>query len=373
MPDFPSDFTFGVSTSAYQIEGAAREGGRGESVWDRFSHLPGNILNGDHGDVACDHYHRFEEDIDLMAELGLDAYRFSIAWSRIFPDGRGAINRAGIDFYDRLIDTLLERGIEPWVCYYHFDLPQKLQIKGGWANRDVAYWYADYVGEMASHIKDRVNRHVLINEPSIIALLTNALGTAYRDMSASDVHHATMHHLNLATGLGAEVLKEMGPDLKIGTAIEAPWIMAAREEEEDAEAAVKARHWIIDAYLDPLMNGIYPEAVYGRLLPYIKDGDHNTMHQGLDFLGLNHYTRKLIRAAGNRRGYREAEPPAGAQLSEMGLEIWPQGMGLMLQEFSQRTPDLDLYVTENGGASRIIPMGRALFKTMTGLIIWLIT
>lgn len=168
MPDFPSDFTFGVSTSAYQIEGGVREGGRGECVWDRFSHLPGNILNGDHGDIACDHYHRVDEDVALMSELGLDAYRFSTSWSRLFPDGRGTTSRAGLDFYDRLIDTLLERGIEPWICYYHFDLPQKLQNKGGWANRDVAYWYADYVGELGSQIKDRVSKHLLMNEPSII-------------------------------------------------------------------------------------------------------------------------------------------------------------------------------------------------------------
>jgi beta-glucosidase len=350
MPDFPSDFTFGVSTSAYQIEGGARDGARGESVWDRFSHLPGNILNGGHGDVACDHYHRVAEDVALMSELGLDAYRFSTSWSRIFPDGRGALNRPGLDFYDRLIDTLLEREIEPWVCYHHFDLPQKLQNKGGWANRDVAYWYADYVGELGARIKDRVSKHILINEPSILSMMTSLLGTRYETLSTSDVHHATMHHLNLASGLGAQVLRELGPELKIGTALEAPWIEHARDEEDDFFAAEKARDWLERAYLDPLLKGTYPEAVYERLLPYIHDGDLKLTCQGLDFLGLNHYTRKRILSANNKRGFREAEPEKDAPLSEMGLEIWPEGVSKMALHLSEAYPDLDLFITENGGA-----------------------
>lgn len=350
MPDFPSDFIFGVSTSAPQNEGAVREDGRGESVWDRFAHLPGNIANGDHGDVACDHYHRFPEDIALMAELGLDAYRFSISWPRIFPEGSGAINREGVDFYDRLIDMLLERGIRPWVCYYHFDLPQKLQIKGGWAARDICYWYADYVGETGARIADRVDHHILMNEPSVVASLSNLLGTRHRDLSPSDIHHATMHHLNLAAGLGAEALRSVRPDLTVGTAIEAPWIEPARDEEADFEASGKARDWLERAYLDPLFEGTYPEAVYARLLPFIEDGDLAKTRCDLDFLGLNHYTRKRILAADNKRGYREDGPPAGAPVSEMGLEIWPEGIGKMLAAMSETYPDLDLYITENGGA-----------------------
>ncbi len=354
MPDFPSDFIFGVSTSAYQIEGAVREGGRGESVWDRFSHLPGNIANGDHGDVACDHYHRYAEDIDLMVELGLDAWRFSISWPRIFPDGSGAVNKTGVDFYDRLIDTLLERGIDPWVCYYHFDLPQKLHIKGGWANRDVAYWYADYVGEMSARIADRVSQHLLMNEPSIVAMMSDLLGTRYRDLSGSDIYHAAIHHLNLASGLGAEALRSVRPDLKVGTAIEAPWIEPARDEEEDFEASEKARDWLERAWLDPLFEGTYPEAVYTRLLPFIRDGDLLQTKCDPDFLGLNHYTRKRILAADNKRGYREAEPAerlaGGAPLSQTGLEIWPEGIGRLLTRMSQTYPELDLYITGNGSA-----------------------
>lgn len=350
MPDFPSDFIFGVSTSAYQTEGAVRAGGRGESVWDRFCHLPGNIANDDHGDVACDHYHRYREDIDLMAELGLDAWRFSISWSRIFPGGSGAINREGVDFYDRLIDTALERGITPWVCYHHFDLPQKLHIKGGWASRDVAYWYADYVGEMGARISDRVKNHILMNEPSTSAALTTLHGTRHRDLTPSDIHHAAMHHLNLATGLGAEALRSLKHELRIGTAIEAPWIQPARQEEEDFAASEKARDWLERAFLDPLLHGTYPEAIYERLLPFIHDGDLGKTLCALDFLGLNHYSRKRILAADNSRGFREAWPPEGAPLTETGLEIWPAGIGKLAAHMSQTCPGLDLYITANGGA-----------------------
>jgi beta-glucosidase len=350
MTDFPADFIFGVSTSAPQNEGAVREGGRGESVWDRYAHQPGTIVDGRHGDVASDQFHRYEEDLDLMAELGLDAWRFSIAWSRVFPAGSGAINRPGLDYYDRLIDACLERGITPWVCYHHYDLPQKLHIKGGWANRDAALWYTDYIGETASRITDRVKHHILMNEPSVMALWTTQMNTVYRDLSRSDVYHGAIHHQNLATGMGAKVLRSLGSDLALGSVVEAPWLQGDREEEEDYAAAEKARTWIIGASLDPLLKGIYPEAVYERLLPFIKDEDLATCHTALDFLGLNHYGPRRFRPADNSRGYIEVPPPDNAPLSETGIEIRPEAMGNMIARMAADYPDIDLYITGNGGA-----------------------
>lgn len=350
MTDFPSDFIFGVSTSAPQNEGAVREGGRGESVWDRFAHQPGTIVDGATPDHAADHYHRYGEDLDLMAELGLDAYRFSVSWSRVLPQGRGALNRPGLDFYDRLIDASLERGLAPWLCYHHYDLPQKLHIKGGWANRDVALWYTDYVGEVASRLTDRVNHHILMNEPSVMALWTSQMNTRFEDWSRSDVHHAAIHHQNLATGLGAKVLRSLAPDLVLGTALEAPYIQPDRDEEEDFLASKKASDWIIGASLDPILKGTYPEAVYARLLPFIKEGDLADCYAPLDFLGLNHYGPRRFRPAENKRGYIEAPPPSGAPLTEMGIEIKPEAIGKMLTQMGADYPDLDFYITENGGA-----------------------
>lgn len=355
MTDFPSDFIFGVSTSAPQNEGAVREGGRGESVWDRFAHQPGTIADGGTPDVASDLYHRFGEDLGLMAELGLDAWRFSLSWSRIFPNGRGALNRTGLDFYERLVDASLERGITPWVCYHHYDLPQKLHIKGGWANRDVALWYTDYVGEVAARLCDRVKHHVLMNEPSVMAAWTPHMNTRHEDLSRSDVHHGAIHHQNLATGLGAKVIRSLAPDLVLGTVIEAPCIQGDREEEEDFEASKKAHDWIVRASIDPAMEGTYPEAVYARLLPFIKDGDMADCHAPLDFLGLNHYGPRRFRPSDNRRGYREVPPPEGTPMTQMGIEIRPGAIGKMVTQMSADYPDIDLYITENGGAFPDLP------------------
>ena len=217
----PDDFVIGTSTASYQIEGAWDEDGKGESIWDRFSHTPGAIKTGDTGDVACDHYHRWEEDLDLMAAAGLNAYRFSLAWTRLFPDGRGAPNEAGFAFYDRLVDGCLERGIEPWPCFYHWDLPQALQDRGGWADRDTAEAYADYAAAAAERLRDRAAKFVLFNEPGVFVIVSlgHLHGVHAPGLKDWAAYGAAMHHVNLATALGAERVRSVAPDVPVGTTL----------------------------------------------------------------------------------------------------------------------------------------------------------
>lgn len=350
MPTFPKDFIWGASTASYQIEGAWAEAGKGLSIWDTFAHTPGKVAHGHTGDVACDHYHRYQEDIALMKDLGLGAYRFSTSWPRLLPAGTGKVNSAGRDFYDRLVDALLEADITPWLCLYHWDLPQALQDKGGWTNRDVAGWFTDYALATAGHLGDRVEHFIMVNEPGVAAMLGHLLGQHAPGLSDLTAFSAAVHHLNLAQGQALAALKESG-NWKLGTVFHLQPVHAAGDTDEDAQAAK-----LFDAiwnrnYLDPLLKGRYPDETAAMLEPYIKGGDLATIKQPLDFLGLNLYTRFLVKAdAASLVGMKEAPPPPQAELTEMGWEVYPQALLEMLMRLKEDYGNPPLYITENGAA-----------------------
>ena len=360
MPTFPNGFVWGVSTAAYQIEGAVHEGGRGASIWDTFSHTPGRVANGDTGDVACDHVHRYREDVDLMADLGVDAYRFSVAWSRLFPEGRGRPNRSGRDFYDRLIDTLLEAGVAPWICPFHWDLPQALQDRGGWSARDTVHHFTDYVAFLAEAYGDRVGHFLLINEPNVYALLGHLLGVHAPGVADVAAFGAATHHLNLATGQGIELLRSLG-DWQLGTVLNLQPVHAVDGDDEGdlGAAALFDAVWNRNA-LDPLLRGSYPDLTHALVEPFVVDGDLDRIHQRLDLLGVNYYTRVLVRAdPASLVGIAQAPVPADAETTATGWEVTPDALREQLLELKCDYGNPPVFVTENGAAfaDEITPAG----------------
>jgi beta-glucosidase len=349
---FPERFLFGASTSAYQIEGAFEEDGRGPSIWDVFSHTPGKTEKGDHGDRACDHFHRFAEDVALLAGAHLDAYRFSIAWPRVVPEGRGSINTRGLDFYDRLVDALLEAGVEPWPCLYHWDLPQALQDRGGWPSRDTAWRFCDYTSAVMARLGDRTRHLLLLNEPSIAAVFGHLVGTHAPGLKRPDACHAAMHHLNLAAGLAAQAVRAARPGIELGSALALNWIEPATDRDEDIEAAQRLDEAFNGAFLEPPLRGRYPKPIEDRLKPWIEGGDLDACAGTFDFLGVNYYTRLLVAHRGGSRLFDcwIAEPFGRAKKTEMGWEVHSKGLLLRLEALRSDYPELPLYVTENGAA-----------------------
>jgi beta-glucosidase len=360
---FPEGFVWGAATAAYQIEGGAREGGRGESIWDRFCTLPGKVRNGDDGLVACDFYHRSDEDLALMLELGLDAFRLSIAWPRVLPDGRGRANAAGLDFYDRLIDGLLASGIQPFVTLYHWDLPQVLEDAGGWPERDTAYRFADYAMIVFNALQDRVETWTTMNEPWCSAMLGYAFGDqapGRRDFAAGI---RASHHLMLGHGLATQRMraamtspKQFCITLNLGTAT------PATDSEADHEAARRADALGARMYLDPLVRGRYPDDLVADLarrnvtIP-IEDGDLEIVSVPFDVLGVNYYTGTLFSGVdedGNRttaEGYPVVRVVArpDVALTGTGWEIVPEEFTRLLVRLA-RDYGLPMVVTENGAA-----------------------
>lgn len=347
----PPGFRLGVSTAAYQIEGAWNVDGKGESIWDRFSHMPGRIANGDTGDVACDHYNRYPADLDLAAAAGMQVYRFSLAWTRLFPEGVGTANAAGFDFYDRVVDACLERGLAPWPCFYHWCLPQALEDRGGWANRDSADWYADYVAAAAARLADRIPAFVLFNEPGVFVTFGYLFGNHAPGRQDRHAFGAAMHNVNRATAMGARVLRDVAPAAEIGTVLALNQAIASDAGNADDVAAAAAAADILNAaYGDPIMLGRYPAGALRFVAPHIVGGDLETMTTRFDFLGVNHYTRFRVRAA--RDGaFMLARTPAGLPVTAMGWEIWPEGLTRILEWARERWGDIPLYVTENGMAT----------------------
>ncbi|HAZ31458.1 MAG TPA: beta-glucosidase, partial [Dehalococcoidia bacterium] len=332
----------------YQIEGAWNEDGKEESIWDRFSHTSGNIKNDDSGDIACDHYHRYKEDVALMKELGLRAYRFSISWPRVLPKGRGNINKPGLDFYHRLIDELLGAGIEPWLCLYHWDLPQSLQDKGGWANRDIVQHFASYTALIARQFGDRVKKWVVLNEPAVVAVAGHLQGIHAPGIRDVNAFLKVSHHLLLSQGKAIQVLRDINPNFEVGTALNLSPVYPISSNSKDQEAASRLDECWNRWYLDPLFKGEYPPFAEKMINPTKED--MVVIHQPLDFLGVNYYHRLLV-------AHDPTEPLIGARLiprsafvTEMGWEIYPDGMYEILMRLKREYNDPVLYITENGAA-----------------------
>jgi len=348
---FPPDFLWGASTAAYQIEGAANEDGRGPSIWDRFAHTPGRVLNGDTGDVACDHYHRWSEDVALMRELGIGAYRFSTAWPRIQPAGRGAVNEKGLQFYDRLVDALLEADIEPWLCLYHWDLPQGLEDRGGWRNRDVAYWYRDYAAIVARRLADRVVTWATFNEPNMVACRGYGHGDHAPGIKSREGVMAAIHTLNLGHGLAVSALREERDDLKLGNIYNFSPREPVTDRAEDLEACAMSDAIMNRAFSDPQILGRYPDPIATELAPLVQSGDLAIVRQKPDYLAFNHYARSRVRWARDTLfEFEPVAPPAGAPVTEMGWEINPDVFRQLMIDVKARYGDLPMYVLENGAA-----------------------
>ncbi|MBI3175785.1 MAG: beta-glucosidase [Chloroflexi bacterium] len=352
MLSFPKDFIWGVAASAYQIEGAWNEDGRGTSIWDTFSHIPGKVLNNENGDVAADHYHRWKEDVALMSELGVKAYRFSTAWPRILPEGVERVNPKGLDFYDRLVDELLRRGIEPYICLFHWDLPQPLQDQGGWTNRETASHFAEYARVTAERLGDRVKTWFTHNEPWVAAFVGHLFGEhapGQKDLGAAI---KAMHHLLLSHGLAAEAIRAAvkGP-VQIGITLNLNPVHPATNSKKDREAAERVDLFMNRIVLDPLLKGTTPiqDSALTKILTarLIQDGDLQKIRQ-LDLLGVNYYSRTVMKHS-NSLPVVNAEQvhPVGNEYSGM-WEIYPEGMHETLKMVWEYHPTCELMVTENG-------------------------
>lgn len=362
--NFPKGFVWGCAASAYQVEGAWNEDGKGPSIWDTFVHSPGHIVNNETGDLAVDHYHRFVEDVALMKELGLGAYRFSVSWSRILPSGTGAINQAGLDFYDRLVNELLKQKIEPYLCLFHWDLPQALQDQGGWPNRDTALAFADYARVVAERLSDRIKVWMTHNEPWVAAMAGHFTGEHAPGVKDVQSAFKALHHLLLSHGLAAEAIHACAKQpVKVGITLNLNPVHPASESKQDRGAAARMDAILNRSTLDPLLNGTSPmqEFAVGKLLlkSLIKPGDLEKI-RGLDLLGINYYTRTVVE-------YNRKFPVvAGSQIQPEGneysgmWEIYPEGIYELLMRIKNdyliRLPTKkgtavnfpELMITENG-------------------------
>ncbi len=322
----PPGFTWGVSTSSYQIEGAAHEDGRGLSIWDTYSRIPGKIKNNDTGDVACDHYHRYREDVALMQEFGVQAYRFSVAWPRIMPEGRGAINKAGLAFYDRLIDAIIAAGIEPWLCLYHWDLPQALQDNGGWTNRDCAQWFADYTDVVAHHFGDRVKRFATVNEPSVFTLFGFALGGQAPGITDRSMLLRAIHHVNLGHGAAIDRLRASVKNASLGAVHNCQPCRPATDTPENRVAAETLDAYWNLAFPDPQLRGVYPPPIAELMTPFLKPDDLKRINRPVDWFGLNHYSPNYVVASDNTPlGLWFGDAPANVPRSTMAGRLNRRG------------------------------------------------
>jgi beta-glucosidase len=351
---FPTDFIWGAATASYQIEGGWDEDGKGENIWDRFSHTPGKVDNGDTGDIACDHYHRWSEDIDLMKSIGIQAYRFSISWGRIFPDGRGTPNPAGIDFYSRLVDELLEAGIEPYITLYHWDLPQALQDRGGWPARSTAEAFLEYTDLVSRELGDRVNYWTTFNEPFVSALVGYLEGRHAPGHQDVDEMLAAAHHLLLAHGLAVPVIRANASKPEVGIVLNLNRMHPASRSAADRAAAWRQDGIVNRWYLDPLEGRGYPQDIvehFNRPLDFVQRDDLNTIAVPIDYLGINYYTRGIARSEDTPEAENEPQTVfANPNPTEMGWEVYPEGLFDILcrVHFDYNFPKL--YVTENGAA-----------------------
>ena len=345
---FPPDFVWGVATSAFQIEGAAFEDGKGESIWDRFCRVPGAIADASNGDVACDHYHRLGADLDLIASLGLDLYRFSVAWPRVQPLGEGAWNEPGLAFYDRLVDGLLARGLAPHLTLNHWDLPQALQDKGGWGSRDTVHRFVDYALGIQRRLGDRLAAIATHNEPWVVAVLGNEEGTFAPGIRSRRTAIQVSHHLLLSHGLALQALRAEGATARLGIVLNMAHQMPLTDSEADKAQArlddARGRRW----YADPLFRGEYPAEVLAELgadAPATEPGDMEIIATPMDYIGINYYSRALSSASGPIEARDKPYPKTA-----MGWEIYPDGLRELLLTMHRDYRLPPTYITENGGA-----------------------
>ncbi len=342
---------WGTATSSYQIEGAAEEDGRGPSIWDTFCATPGKVRNGDSGAVACDFYHRYPQDIELLRELGVDAFRFSIAWPRVVPSGRGAVNQAGLDFYERLVDALLAAGIRPFPTLYHWDLPQPLEDAGGWRARATAEAFAEYTQAVVSRLGDRVQDWTTHNEPFCTAWLGHVIGLHAPGLTDVGAGVAAAHHVLLSHGLAVEVVRRECPGARVGIVFDVWPVHPASDDPRDADAAREHDGVHNRLFLDPVLRGAYPEDVLGALgaAPPVEEGDLARMAVPLDFVGINNYSRTVARA-GADGGPPVTDVPDGVPVTATGWEIYPDALYEVLVRLHREYGVGSLYVTESGAA-----------------------
>jgi len=345
----PPDFLWGTATSAFQVEGASQEDGKGLSIWDVFCSTPGKIKDGSDGTVACDHYHRYREDVDIIASLGVDAYRFSMAWTRVQPQGKGAWNEAGFAFYDRLVDALLEKGKQPYLTLYHWDLPQALQEEGGWLNRDTCYRFADYAHEAARRFGDRVASIATHNEPWCTANLGYGNGQFAPGFTDPAAAVQVSHHLLLSHGLAMQAMRGLATKAKLGIVLNQWTADPATGSEADRALAELEYARSVQWFMDPIFKGRYPELAlrhHGEHAPNVVAGDMAIIQQPIDFLGVNYYFRAFCSVEQPPR-----TPPLENGRTDMGWEIYPQGLTELLLKLKEEYPLPPIYITENGMAS----------------------
>ena len=353
---FPADFLWGTSTSAYQIEGSPTADGAGPSIWHRFSHTPGNTYLDQTGDVACDHYRRYKEDIALMTELGTNAYRFSIAWPRIYPDGTGATNKRGIDFYSRLVDELLKRNIKPNVTLYHWDLPEALDNRGGWLNRDIADWFCDYAVTMFDALGDRVDMWSTLNEPWVVTdagYLSGLLAPGHSNLFEPPI---ATHNLLRAHGMTVERFRSTraAKNGKIGVVVNLEPKYPASHSSADLQACKRADAYMNRQYLDPIFQGTYPEEmteIFGEAWPEWTDEDMELIKEPIDYLGINYYTRRVERFHPDSLPLKTKHVPQPQHMqTETHWEVFPEALTKVLLWVTERYGKFPIYITENGAA-----------------------
>jgi beta-glucosidase len=360
---FPDDFVWGSATSSYQIEGATEEDGRGESIWDRFASARSNIADGSSGAVACDHYHRWRDDIRLMQELGHRAYRFSIAWPRLFPRGRGAPNERGLDFYSRLVDGLLAAGIAPYVTLYHWDLPQALEDEGGWPKRSTADAFVEYASAVARRLGDRVHHWITHNEPWCASMIGYENGRHAPGLRDGKLAVAASHHLLLSHGRATEAIRSHDPRAEVGITLNLSPVVPASNRPRDAEARRHHDGYVNRWFLDPLFRAEYPADMVrdyvdkGYLtkegLTFVEAGDMAAIATPIDFLGVNYYTRAIV--SGSAEAVEPAAVPPSVEQTEMGWEVYPRGMLETLLRVHLEYRPAKIYITENGASYSTAP------------------
>jgi beta-glucosidase len=357
--DFPPGFVFGTATASYQIEGAVREDGRGPSIWDTFSHMPARIRDASNGDVACDHYHRWREDLDLMRDLGLGAYRFSVAWPRVVPAGRGAVNAKGLDFYDRLVDGVLERGLAPHLTLYHWDLPQALQDRGGWMERETALAFADYAHAVAERLGDRVATWATHNEPFCAALMGHLFGKHAPGITDRDAALVASHHLLLSHGLAVQALRAALPRARVGLVNNPAPIHPASDRAPDVAAARRVDALRNRWFHDPAFGKGYPSEVLEghpspRFQAAVRPGDLAVIAQPIDFLGVNYYNRHVVeQGPGGLDDVRFVRTER--EHTDLGWEVYPDGLREILVRVHRDWRPAALMVTENGAFYEDVP------------------